>query len=320
MWPRYCSVYLSSRYLFQVKAYINSDAFRDLALLTTAMRTKRVADSVDVDAVICAIWHDTTFIRTNRMRVQMAFICMLSAISAERPGAIVESGTHRNTNQALEYRDFAIWVIPMKETKRIVVVAAVTIRLLKGQRENDAFFKSFIIFPEPPTSRASCPMMSLLTMALEDGIFSDVSTIDEILYPKRFPDHMHRLSFKPGKERLLVLRNEVLGPDGWTISPTKALGYDPYRRLLSQCGKAAGFDHFTPYDMRRGAANEADAQLSANDRDLLLGHVSGTEQFYASYQSRLSCVDVQGLYYQRGQDGQAKQLIRVRRSWDVQHP
>ena len=41
----------------------------------------------------------------KRQRVQQSFITLLVALTTVRPGAIVESGCYRGTNETLSYRD-----------------------------------------------------------------------------------------------------------------------------------------------------------------------------------------------------------------------
>jgi len=63
------------------------------------------------------------------------------------------------------------------------IVIIVRIRLLKGWREDDSKEKLFFLYPEGDGNRSSCPVMAFLALALEDGVFADVSTIEEILFP-----------------------------------------------------------------------------------------------------------------------------------------
>lgn len=75
----------------QVNAYIGSEELRKLAPLTTANRTKAPAHIHDVKVIPTAILHDRQTSRTNRQCMAMLSLLIVSATTAERPGALVES-------------------------------------------------------------------------------------------------------------------------------------------------------------------------------------------------------------------------------------
>jgi hypothetical protein len=174
------------------------------------MRTKHIADNVDVNTLVRTFWEDKSCFRTNRMRTQLVYLSLLSAVSSERPGAIVEAIAFRHSNEAIEWCDHDFIVIPERdEPNKPTIAVIVRIQLLKGQRYNESFEKLFFLYPEPDLNCASCPVTMLLHMALEDDIFDSVHTIEEILFPKHSPTMIHVLHQKPKKTNLPVVRNEV---------------------------------------------------------------------------------------------------------------
>ena len=99
----------------QLSAFLASQELKDLAPISTRVHVKHVADIVDVEILIRAFWADKKHFRTHRMRVQMVATINLSAISSERPGAVVESTNYRHSNQCIEWRDLEFVVIPNKD-------------------------------------------------------------------------------------------------------------------------------------------------------------------------------------------------------------
>jgi hypothetical protein len=89
-WPRYAGIIVPKESRIQIIAYSQSDELHSAANITTKIRTKHVADTEDVNVLLRAFWEDKSRFRTNRMRTQMAYLSILSAVSSERPGALVE--------------------------------------------------------------------------------------------------------------------------------------------------------------------------------------------------------------------------------------
>lgn len=74
----------------------------------------------------------------ERQRVQQALITLLIAQITVQPGAIVESRSYRGSNEALLYRDVALRLVrDPPESSETVLAMEVTVRLLKGYREEE---------------------------------------------------------------------------------------------------------------------------------------------------------------------------------------
>lgn len=176
------------------------------------------------------------------MRVQLAGTLILSAVSSERPGAVVEGTGYRHSNQSIEWRDMKFLVIPSKEHPHApLIIIIVRIRLLKAWRDDESKEKFFFLYPEGDENRASCPIAAFLYLALEDAIFKDVKTIEEILFPAIAPTETHVLSIREEKERLPILRAETRTDSGWNISDTLALPYVIYLKFLKIFSLNEGF-------------------------------------------------------------------------------
>lgn len=226
----------------QVYAYISSNKRMNHVNLTTKSRPKPVADRVDVDLIIRGIWETKTSFKTNRMRSQIAYTVLLSALSSERPGAVVESTCWRGSNEAIWWSDHQFVIIPRPDhPNHPIVTVIVTIRLLKGKRGDESLNKLFFLLMEPEGTRSACPIIPLLHLALEDDIFEDVHTIEEIFHPMHAPTRPHILSIKPSSQKQLVLRADELSDQKWSTSATKALNYAMYSPILKKISLAKGF-------------------------------------------------------------------------------
>lgn len=71
----------------------------------------------------------------ERQRLQYAMMIIFCASTTARGGTIVESSGYSGSNEALEYRDVHLYVVPSSETPGGVQLAMlIQLRLLKGRR------------------------------------------------------------------------------------------------------------------------------------------------------------------------------------------
>lgn len=69
---------------------------------------------------------------TERQRIQLSLVLLISAFSASRPGAILASGTtQKSRDQYLRYRDIELMLVAVPG-KRDIWVMKVTFMFLKG--------------------------------------------------------------------------------------------------------------------------------------------------------------------------------------------
>lgn len=211
---------------------------------------------------------------------------------------------------------------------RPFIAIIIKIRLLKGLRDDESVFKSFLIAPEPDDNRVVCPVMSFLALAIQDDIFEEVHSIEEILFPAHPPTlQVIELSIHPSKQNLPVAQQEKYSSDiGWFISPN-ALKYSSFRESLKYVSLEAGFssrshilhrshtdlwpEPVKPYDLRRGAANRFSKEVSEDERRVLMGHAEQSSTFWKSYQAQTSNVDIQGIAAKRGQNADRIGLFQV---------
>ena len=166
----------------------------------------------------------------------------LSAISSKQLGAVIESGNYWHSNQCIQWCNLKFIIIPNKDhPSKPWVMIIVHIHLLKGMCEDESKKKLFFLYLEGDENHASCPIMALLSLALEDDIFMDVFTIEEILFPTVVPTQIHTLAMFGVKLELTVLRAEVRTPNGWLISATMALPNGAYLKFLRVFSREEGF-------------------------------------------------------------------------------
>ena len=94
---------------------------------------------MDADDVLGALHHhwalSDEYYPDERQRLQHAMMIIFCASTTARGGTIVESSGYLGTNQALEYRDVHLYVVPSPEVPDgIQLGMLIQLRLLKGRR------------------------------------------------------------------------------------------------------------------------------------------------------------------------------------------
>ncbi|KAJ7642262.1 hypothetical protein FB45DRAFT_1022955 [Roridomyces roridus] len=143
VWNQYAGIIVPKEYQFEATSNLSSKC-----------REKPIADLIDLEAIILGILQDTTTFKTHRSCIDMIYSILLSCLSSERPGALVESGCYRGSNKALLCGDHEFSIVPNSaDPSRPFVVVILHPDLLKGYREDDSQFKSFFIQAEPSSHR-----------------------------------------------------------------------------------------------------------------------------------------------------------------------
>lgn len=205
------------------------------------MRKKKSADMYDLEILLKAFRLSSHF-RTNTMRDQMGYLLMLLHILAERPGALVEGSGHRDTNQGLQHGDHEVFVTSDPDNPGTVrVILHVTIRLLKGYRNDDAIYKRVSLYPEPDENRINCPVMAYLALAFKDGVFEDITTPEELFFPAHPCTRSHSLRLRADMKDLVVFRREILDDGLALISPTKVMTWNMMDRHLKTHCRIVGY-------------------------------------------------------------------------------
>ncbi|KAK0198412.1 hypothetical protein F5146DRAFT_1019548 [Armillaria mellea] len=289
----------------QVYAYIGSEDLQRIAPLETKERDKHFLSARDFDIMASGIFQDVNGFRTSRMMIQVLHALLLQSLSSERPGAIVESTSRRGSNEALLWRDYEFHVIPNPaDPHSPLIIIRLRIHLLKGYCKDDAKHKDLLLFPETE-SRIFCPVSSAVAMAIEDNVFPDIKTVEEIFHPKIPPTDHHILRMYPEATARPILRSEIFDGLIWVISPTRALTYGALASHLRRVSLSKGFiNHVTCYCCRRGASNRISREMTVQDRSTLMGHVEGSNKFENHYKTRLIDIDLGAVFQGRDQNVQ----------------
>ncbi|SJL04285.1 uncharacterized protein ARMOST_07646 [Armillaria ostoyae] len=122
------------------------------------------------------------------------------------------------------------------------------------------------------------------TLAIEDQIFADVTTAEQIFSPKIPPMDLHILTLKLESRPQCVACAEVLVNGIWGISSDRALNYTTYSGHLRRVSLVDGF---------------IGMELEDNDLHTLMGHTKDSRKFQNAYQSRLVDSDLAAVLYNR---------------------
>ncbi|KAJ7281597.1 hypothetical protein C8J57DRAFT_1500292 [Mycena rebaudengoi] len=242
LWRRYAFNPIPIDLRTKAHAFLESQEFANIAPLSKQIRTKPIASRIDVKVIVRSAYKAIEIFRTNRMKIQFNAITLISAISSERPGAIMESDCYTHTNQALTWGDVAFMFFPNPEAPLHPLCGAmVVIQYTKGQCRDPSKIRHWFIWLEPFENRANCPLTLLISLAQEDGIFQDSARFEEFLSPKVAPTCPHKLRIREESKRQPVFCAEVLTEQGWEISEMAALAAWTHCAFLALLCFALGF-------------------------------------------------------------------------------
>jgi Protein of unknown function (DUF3435) len=102
--------------------------------LDLSVRDKPTLGIEDLLAILRYHWYLDTASH-ERYTVQIPFLILMTAFTASRPGALVESTCARGSNEALRYRDIVLRILlsPSNANNRISAME-VSLHFMKGRR------------------------------------------------------------------------------------------------------------------------------------------------------------------------------------------
>ena len=105
--------------------------------LDPTLSRKESTNENDLHYLLMYLWtQDTHAYPVERQRVQQSLMTLLIALTTVRPGALVESGCYRGTDEALLYRDVILRLVKDPEDfSQTVLLMEVTVTLWKGERQ-----------------------------------------------------------------------------------------------------------------------------------------------------------------------------------------
>ncbi|TPX19903.1 hypothetical protein DIZ76_017697 [Coccidioides immitis] len=267
--------------------------------LDLSVKSKPTMSVEDLLSILHYHWClDTSPVPHERYTVQLLLLMLMTAYTSSRPGALIESGCARGSNDALRYRDVVLRVIPNPEQPdRHVLVMEVTLMYMKGKRNKSQ--PTTYIFHERDDNLALCAISHFLALALADQAFEaqGINSSNDI-FQIAVPPYRNslQLRWKPDILDVPVFRRTIRTAQGIRVSPDRALPYDVFNQYLQRLGRNAGLeDPLTPYCIRRGTANAVDDVATAAERNQVLGH-SRADIFERYYISQKVKWDVQSAY------------------------
>ncbi|KAI0048323.1 hypothetical protein FA95DRAFT_1079487 [Auriscalpium vulgare] len=232
VWAHYTPQTVPKRVRDQVLDYVHSDRLRTIV---PELYDHNPTELVNLLELFETFQEETTYFHTYRMRIQMAVIAIMPSFSAQRPCLwnIIDLIDY------FEYRKPTLWshidwnVIPnAADPAHPTLVAQIRTYEDYGDYRAASFYLSFAC-AVLQTQLLGClaedtgPLGMLLRMALDDGIFQDVRTAQEILEPRYHPTRAHILSIRKELLDTPVMRAEVHDDaTGWSMSKTLALPHD----------------------------------------------------------------------------------------------
>ncbi|KAL5371230.1 hypothetical protein DPSP01_014407 [Paraphaeosphaeria sporulosa] len=210
----------------------------------------------DLFAILHALWVDDEKPLHGFIRMQISALLLLSAATATRPGALVESASDKGSNNALCFKDVSLMKVPsLADPNRSVLMANVNLVHVKN-KDRDGTSKKFTFHLEGLP--AYCIVSHLLAIGFRQDAFHDgFSTVQQI-FDLKIPAEREVLRIR-WKEDLLDkpffcnVQSTVQG--GRALLPM-AFPYWKYREIFVRLGRVAGFEENVElYQLRRASGD-----------------------------------------------------------------
>ena len=105
--------------------------------LDRTQKEKQAMFVQDLYAVLHALWVDDVTPQHGFIRVQIALLLLLSAATATRPGAIVESASAKGSNRALSFKDVELMKVRnLGDSKKSTIIANITLEHVKNKERD----------------------------------------------------------------------------------------------------------------------------------------------------------------------------------------
>ncbi|KAL5405073.1 hypothetical protein PMIN06_010286 [Paraphaeosphaeria minitans] len=235
----------------------------------------------DLFAILHALWVDDKKPLHGFIRVQISALLLLSAATATRPGALVESASDKGSNKALCFKDVSLMKVPsLTDPNRSVLMVNVNLVHVKN-KERDGTSKKFTFHLE--RLPAYCIVSHLLAISFRQDAFHDgFSTIQQI-FDLKIPAEREVLRIR-WKEDLLdkpfFCNIESTVEGGRAVLPM-AFPYWKYREIFVRLGRVAGFEENVElYQLRRASGDRINEALPSTSRNQTMGHSSETYERY----------------------------------------
>ncbi|KAF2844130.1 hypothetical protein T440DRAFT_436829, partial [Plenodomus tracheiphilus IPT5] len=250
----------------------------------------------DLYAILHALWVDDTKPLHGFVRVQISLLLLLSAATATRPGAIVESASAKGSNKALLFMNIELLKVrSVVESSQSTIVANVNLENVKN-KEKDGKPKKFTFRLEG--TPAFCIVSYILSIGIGQGALRDDFSNVQDIFNLNIPAGRDVLRIKWKKELLTQpflcdVRNTA---EGVRILKQKAFPYAKYRDTFVRLGRIVGFEESLElYQLRRASGRNINSALDAVERNQTMGHLGSTYEKY--YTPTHIARDFQSIYF-----------------------
>ncbi|KAF7567787.1 hypothetical protein PtrM4_124000 [Pyrenophora tritici-repentis] len=250
----------------------------------------------DLYAILHALWVDDTKPLHGFIRVQISLLLLLSAATATRPGAIVESASAKGSNKALSFKNIELLKVrSVVDPSRSTIVANVNLENVKN-KEKDGKPKKFTFRLEG--TPAFCIVSYILSIGIGQGALRDEFSSVREIFDLNIPADRDVLRIKWKKELLnqpflCDVRNTS---EGVRILKEKAFPYAKYRDTFVRLGRVAGFEESLElYQLRRASGRNINSALDPVERNQTMGHLGSTYEKY--YTPTHIARDFQSIYF-----------------------
>ncbi|KAH6666137.1 hypothetical protein B0J14DRAFT_643409 [Halenospora varia] len=319
-YPRYINGYLTTAYG-----------------LDLSMREKMVMNVDDVYITLHHHWIlDVSIFPDGRQRLQLAFLVLVSAYTASRPGALVyvkrnirvkkrayltpdDSSDEMDADEmdvdddptnpeedvealkTLCYEDVTLVLLPNPRGIRDILAIEVNLQYTKGHHKKPK--RKVFLFSEV-NDLVFDAIILMLTIAIHDNAFRSekIQSVRDIFRLRvKQPRYSLELKWKKSILKTPIFRQAVLSVDGTrTSSPedAKALWYYTYIYYLQRLGYIVGFAALlTGYALRRGAGEVLDALASQGILQQVMNHKDAG--IFQAYMNERVQFDVQAAFLGR---------------------
>lgn len=236
LWPRYANVHLSEIYQYQLNAFLHSEEFHNAFELPTEVHPVKAVEPMCLPVIMDTVYSSTNIFKTNRMRIQMAFLTLLSFRSPAKPDSIVVSTCYVSSNETLKWKDVTFYLFPDdQDPSHPFLVVEIRINLVKGYQKIPQDLVCTLGLEKD--QRLTCILLPLLALAFEDNIFQDFHSIEDILCPAYCPNTRVKLQLRDESKNLLICRQD----NQEEISSPRAMPYPLFLLYLKKLSIASGF-------------------------------------------------------------------------------
>ncbi|KAJ5993062.1 hypothetical protein N7451_008786 [Penicillium sp. IBT 35674x] len=258
---------------------------------------------MNVDDLYVVLHHhwtkDATPYPDGRQIIQLAFLLLVSAYTASRPGALVYVEKNERTNvqhffsnssdgegmhdtenwdlrsedlKTLCYGQISLILLPNPGGARDHLVMEVDLKHTKGHHSNPK--RKIFLMSEVKQPIFDVIILVLAMAILDDAFESNINSVEDVFKTRVLsPRRSLKVKFKPEKLNVPICRQPVSTISGMKTHSIKPLKYHTYLYYLQRLSLAVGMVRaMRPYDLRRGTGEAVDKTASLPLLQQVMGH------------------------------------------------